>query len=113
MTLQEGQVLGYVGHLADYENTGLNGHVEIQVNYTTDDWRLTKSYCPFDFLTDTARENIQSEWQVFTDNFESWVGDSSVYDQENEVSTGCRILRADHFNDGSEYGVSTAFTEAE
>ena len=63
--------------------------------------------------SDTARENIQSEWQVFTDNFESWVGDSSVYDQENEVSTGCRILRADHFNDGSEYGVSTAFTEAE
>ena len=113
MTLQEGQVLGYVGHLADYENTGLNGHVEIQVNYITEDWRLTKSYCPFNFLTDTARENIQSEWQVFTDSFESWVGDSSLYEQENEVTTGCRILRADHLNDGSEYGVSTTFTEPE
>ena len=113
MILEEGQVLGYVGHLADYADTGLNGHVEMQINYTTDDWRLTKSYCPFDFLTGTARATIESEWNDFMAVYETWAGDSGVYDEEKMITPGCRYLRADHLNDGSEFGLNTPFVEPE
>ena len=113
MILEEGQILGYVGHLADYASTGLNGHVEMQIIYTTDDWRLTKSYCPFDFLTGAARATIESEWNDFMAVYETWAGDSGVYDEEKMITPGCRYRRADHLNDGSEFGQTTPFAEPE
>ena len=84
-----GQILRYVGNLADYGKTGLNGRVEIQINRTTDDWWITEGYCPILFLD----KDISSIWTVAIENYmrdyETWADNTEIYDENNMVIPGC------------------------
>ena len=114
MTVRSGQILGYAGNLADYEDTGLDGRVEISVDQGTDDWRINKGYCPLLFLTAEARATIGAEIRDFMVAYETWADDPDVYDQDEMVVPGCYYARADYDKySGGEWADETWYKELE
>ena len=108
MTVKEGQVLGYAGNLADYENTGLKGRTEISVQQTTDDWRINNGYCPLLFLAPGKQSEIEDEIRDYMVAYENWADDSGAYNEAEMVIPGCYYARAEYDNSsGGEWAEET------
>lgn len=108
MTVKEGQVLGYAGNLADYENTGLKGRTEISIQQTTDDWQINNGYCPLLFLARSKRLEIENEIRDYISAYEKWADDANAYNEGEMVSPGCYYARAEYDNSpGGEWGEET------
>ena len=114
MTVKEGQVLGYAGNLADYENTGLKGRTEISVQQTTDDWRINNGYCPLLFLAPGKQSEIEDEIRDYMVAYENWADDSGAYNEAEMVIPGCYYARAEYDNSsGGEWAEETWYKTLE
>ena len=88
--IEAGQVLGYIGNWRDYDKTGINGRTELTIMKYFDDYSGVTNYCPTMYLDETIEQYFKSAVQELMDSYETWIGDSSIYNQEDMVAPGCR-----------------------
>jgi flagellar motility protein MotE (MotC chaperone) len=88
--IEAGQVLGYIGNWRDYDKTGINGRTELTVMKYFDDYSGVTNYCPTMYLDETIEQYFKSAVQELMNTYETWIGNSSIYNQEDMVAPGCR-----------------------
>ncbi|MBS57950.1 MAG: hypothetical protein CL735_04235 [Chloroflexi bacterium] len=96
--IEAGQVLGYIGNWSDYDKTGINGRTELTVMKYFDDYSGVTNYCPTMYLDETIEQYFKSAVQELMDSYETWIGDSSIYNQEDMVAPGCRYSAITEIN---------------
>ena len=96
--IEAGQVLGYIGNWRDYDKTGINGRTELTVMKYFDDYSGVTNYCPTMYLNENIEQYFKSAVQDLMDSYETWIGDSSIYNQEDMVAPGCRYSAITEIN---------------
>ena len=96
--IEAGQVLGYIGNWRDYDKTGINGRTELTVMKYFDDYSGVTNYCPTMYLDETIEQYFKSAVQELMDSYETWIGNSSIYNQEDMVAPGCRYSAITEIN---------------
>ena len=96
--IEAGQVLGYIGNWRDYDKTGINGRTELTVMKYFDDYSGVTNYCPTMYLNETIEQYFKSAVQELMDSYETWIGNSSIYNQEDMVAPGCRYSAITEIN---------------
>ena len=96
--IKAGQVLGYIGNWRDYDKTGINGRTELTVMKYFDDYSGVTNYCPTMYLNENIEQYFKSAVQDLMDSYETWIGDSSIYNQEDMVAPGCRYSAITEIN---------------
>ena len=91
MSINTGDVIGYVGTWSDYDNIGINGRTELTVfkylgPYGSDG---VINYCPTLYLDKEVESTLKSTISELMDSYEKWSGKTSTYDQENMPAPGC------------------------
>ena len=86
MTVNEGQVLGYIGNWSDPENIGIGGRTELTVFKYLEDYSGTINYCPTLYLADPELNDTISDLMR---SYEQWSGNPNTYNQEEMPSPGC------------------------
>lgn len=108
--IRAGQILGYVGNLADYQKTGLNGRVELQINRTTDDWWINEGHCPVLFLDESIRSIWVSAIENYMRDYEAWSGSTEEYNESAMVVPGCHYSSVTYDQStGGKYSSETWF----
>ena len=81
-TITAGQVLGNPGV---WDET--YGRFEIMVN----NYSTGLSYCPFVYFDPSSRANYEEKVNLFIQEWESFKGDSTIYDEANYDYAGCSM----------------------
>jgi len=89
MSIDTGDVIGYVGHLSGYENTEINGRTELTVFKYLDGFSGTMNYCPTLYLDEAVESTLTDAIVRLMQSYEDWSGSPSVYDQKRMTSPGC------------------------
>jgi hypothetical protein len=85
-TVNEGEVLGYIGNWSDPENIGIGGRTELTVFKYLDDYSGTINYCPTLYISETSLGNKISD---LMGSYEEWSGNLNIYNQKEMPSPGC------------------------
>jgi len=85
-TVAPGQVLGKPG--PGWDPLCTFGRFEIMIN-NTPEWL---SYCPFAVFDPVTTQTFQDEVATFMDDWESFQGNPSIYDQSSQPYPGCNSL---------------------
>ena len=104
--IEAGQVLGYVGNWSSHNNSGINGRTELTVFKYFDDYSGVTNYCPTMYLDESVATELKSSIQDLMVSYESWDGDSSIYNEEDMIAPGCRYSAIREVN-----GVTTPVTD--
>lgn len=104
--IEAGQVLGYIGNWSSHNNSGINGRTELTVFKYYDDYSGVTNYCPTMYLDESVEQGLKSAIQDLMVSYESWDGDSSIYNEEDMVAPGCRYSAILEVN-----GVTTPVTD--
>ena len=92
MEVKAGDLFGYVGNSEDNSGGNVFGRTEITIGkYIKDRNQVvgTISYCPMSYLHPSVKQNLESSINNIMDSYETWLGNSSFYDEANMVAPGC------------------------
>ena len=91
MEVSAGDLLGYVGNYEDGEGGSLFGRTEISIGkyVKNGNQRDFNNFCPTNYLDPTVKANLQSSITQIMASYESWLGDSSFYNESDMVAPGC------------------------
>ena len=89
MSVDTGDVIGYVGHLSGYENIEINGRTELTVFKYLDGFSGTMNYCPTLYLDEAVESTLKDVIVRLMQSYEEWSEKASTYDQETMVAPGC------------------------
>ena len=97
MSVDKGDVIGYVGHLSDYGNIGINGRTELTVfeylGYTG-----VINHCPTLYLADEVENTLKSTISELMRSYEEWSEKDSTYDQGIMGEPGCLYKGIEEIN---------------
>lgn len=81
-----------VAEVSDYDvrNTPGFGVLEIGLFHPVDN--KPTHWCPFEHLDDSVKEDTNKKINAFYDAWESYLGDSGIYNQESYPTPGCATL---------------------
>ncbi len=90
MQVKAGDLLGYVGNYEDGEG-GTFGRTEIAIGeyVMKGNQRDFNNYCPTNYLKENVKSSIQASVNQIMASYESWLGDSTFYNEANMVAPGC------------------------
>ena len=91
MEVSAGDLLGYVGNYEDGEGGSVFGRTEISIGkyIKNGNQRDFNNFCPTNYLDPTVKANLQSSITQIMASYESWLGDSSFYNESDMVAPGC------------------------
>ena len=90
--VKAGDLFGYVGNREDNSGGNVFGRTEITIGkYIKDGNQVvgTISYCPMNYLDPSVKQSLESSVNNIMASYETWLGDSSFYDESNMVAPGC------------------------
>ena len=90
--VKAGDLFGYVGNREYNSGGNVFGRTEITVGkYIKDGNQVvgTISYCPMRYLDPSVKQNLELSINNIMASYETWLGDSSFYDESNMVAPGC------------------------
>ena len=90
--VKAGDLFGYVGNREDNSGGNVFGRTEITIGKYIEDGNQvvgTISYCPMNYLDPSVKQSLESSVNNIMASYETWLGDSSFYDESNMVAPGC------------------------
>ena len=90
--VKAGDLFGYVGNSEDNSGGNVFGRTEITIGKYIEDGNQvvgTISYCPMNYLDPSVKQSLESSVNNIMASYETWLGDSSFYDESNMVAPGC------------------------
>ena len=97
MSVDKGDVIGYVGHWSDYGNIGINGRTELSVfeylGYTG-----VINHWPTLYLADEVENTLKSTISELMGSYEEWSEKDSTYDQGIMGEPGCLYKGIEEIN---------------
>ncbi len=90
--VKAGDLFGYVGNREDNSGGNVFGRTEITIGKYIEDGNQvvgTISYCPMNYLDPSVKQSLESSVNNLMASYETWLGDSSFYDEANMVAPGC------------------------
>ena len=87
VSVQAGQILGYVGNWDDQSGSEIRGRTELTIGEQKDDGFYNQ--CPTMMLADDVKEALELSVTSFMTDYENWSGDSGAYAQDRMVAPGC------------------------
>lgn len=90
--VKAGDLFGYVGNREDNSGGNVFGRTEITIGKYIEDGNQvvgTISYCPMNYLDPSVKQSLESAVNNLMSSYETWLGDSSFYDESNMVAPGC------------------------
>ena len=90
--VKAGDLFGYVGNREDNSGGNVFGRTEITIGKYIEDGNQvvgTISYCPMNYLDPSVKQSLESAVNNIMSSYETWLGDSSFYDESNMVAPGC------------------------
>jgi hypothetical protein len=115
MSVEAGQVLGYVGNWPNGNDVGINGRVELTImKYLFKEGSTpgpetfigAMNYCPTMYLAKEVESDMKAKITDLMQSYETWAGDTSIFDQEKMVAPGCLYKAIKEFK-----GVTEPITE--
>ena len=84
-------VRGYVGNYEDGEGGSVFGRTEITIGkyVRAGNQQDFNNFCPTNYLDPSVKDSLLASVTAIMASYESWLGDSSFYDEANMVSPGC------------------------
>jgi len=91
MQVKAGDLLGYVGNYEDGEGGSVFGRTEITIGkyVRAGNQQDFNNFCPTNYLDPSVKDSLLASVTAIMASYESWLGDSSFYDEANMVSPGC------------------------
>ena len=91
MQVNAGDLLGYVGNYEDGEGGSVFGRTEITIGkyVRTGNQQDFNNFCPTNYLDPSVKDSLLASVTAIMASYESWLGDSSFYDEANMVAPGC------------------------
>jgi ankyrin repeat protein len=111
MSVEAGQVLGYVGNWPDYNDVGINGRTELTIMQYLfkegstpgpDTFIGVMNYCPTMHLAKEVESDMKATITELMQSYENWTGDTSIYEQEKMVAPGCLYTAIKEFKGKTE-----------
>ena len=87
--VKAGDLFGYVGNKEDNSGGNVFGRTEITIGKYIEDGNQVVSYCPMNYLDPSVKQSLESAVNNLMSSYETWLGDSSFYDESNMVAPGC------------------------
>ena len=91
MQVNAGDLLGYVGNYEDGEGGSVFGRTEITIGkyVRAGNQQDFNNFCPTNYLDPAVKDSLLASVTAIMASYESWLGDSSFYDESNMVAPGC------------------------
>ncbi len=91
MQISAGDLLGYVGNYEDGEGGSVFGRTEISIGkyVRVGNQQDFNNMCPTNYLDPSVKTSLQASVNQIMASYESWLGDSSFYDESSMVAPGC------------------------
>ena len=89
MSVEAGDLIGYIGTWSDHDDIGINGRTELTVFKYLNGYDGVINYCPIAFLSTEVREIYKSTISELMQSFEKWTGDQSTFNEQKMVAPGC------------------------
>ena len=90
--VKAGDLFGYVGNREDNSGGNVFGRTEITIGKYIEDGNQgvgTISYCPMNYLDPSVKQSLESSVNNIMASYETWLGDTSFYDEANMIAPGC------------------------
>jgi len=96
VTVKEGDSVkagDVVGVVSDYDAKNLNGLGLFEIGVLKGEAnKPPRHYCPFDYLDDSIKDETLKKITALETAWEKFMGDDTIYQQEKDVTPGCRSL---------------------